>query len=534
MSGKLDVGGCKYVKLKDAFAKGKPITSRFVYEIRLKKGKWKRCCRWTPRGFQEIPGVHFNPDLTFATNPPLCSIRYLVATAAKTGRRVYHIDFKRAFSTSPLKKETTPCAKIYVLLPKGYQHIDDDGDECCIEMSNSMYGLKQSNRDWMDRVVASSKELQFEESTKYPSLFIGKGFTIVVWIDDFFVLPPIDLNQEQELKAVTKLANDFQRSIGTDVDVLGLLTHALGIDFEWGTNADGTTWVTLGQERYIDQLLHRYEYQDLSERRLYLPNDFDLHKALDTPLLSGVAKRNFQSMTGSLLYAYRSTRPDIAVPLWLCTKFGHAPTEGMLKAMTSLFRYVKFSKSYKICYGRVNHSLFPELAERYKYDVNVPVGIADANHSTSHKYTTKVNPRSVNFALVFYNGAAVEWKLSQMTRIALSSTEAELSASNLGARLLEFARHLFTFIGNPMDVPYPLLSDSKGALANIKHPIADGKLIHVEPAEYFARECQKNGRIISSHVPRAYMIADIGTHLVSSPKFLLEATCFIMNMEYRI
>ena len=63
--GLADVGD--WVRIVDVRKHGhKPISSRFVYQIKTRLGGvLEAFCRWTPRGFEEIPDVHFNPDDIF-------------------------------------------------------------------------------------------------------------------------------------------------------------------------------------------------------------------------------------------------------------------------------------------------------------------------------------------------------------------------------------------------------------------------------------------------------------------------------------
>ena len=120
------------------------ISSRFVFQIKFKKERgWYAFCRWTPRGFEQVPDKHFDPDEIFAGTPQLSTLRFILTKALLTGRKTFHFDFKRAFSNTPLERT------IYVKMPKGYKHFDADGDECCIALSKSSEGLKQSGANWL-------------------------------------------------------------------------------------------------------------------------------------------------------------------------------------------------------------------------------------------------------------------------------------------------------------------------------------------------------------------------------------------------
>ena len=66
------------------------ITSRFVFQIKFKESRgWYAFCRWTPRGFQQQAGVHYDPDEIFAGTPQLSTLRFLLAKALFTKRPTY-------------------------------------------------------------------------------------------------------------------------------------------------------------------------------------------------------------------------------------------------------------------------------------------------------------------------------------------------------------------------------------------------------------------------------------------------------------
>ena len=156
----------RFVKLKDM--KMRPITSRFVFTLKMKQGTWNRGCRWTPHGCAEIPHVHYDPDEIFASSPQLYTIRYLCAIAVSSGRKVWHMDVKRAFSTTPFKDGKV----VNVKLPKGYEVFDEDGDECGVEFFNSVYGLKESNSDWEHRLRAVMEKLGYKNSVQAVTVYV--------------------------------------------------------------------------------------------------------------------------------------------------------------------------------------------------------------------------------------------------------------------------------------------------------------------------------------------------------------------------
>ena len=98
--------------------------------------------RLVAKGFTQRPGVDF--DEIYAPVVRYDSLRLLLALATKNGWIPTQIDIKAAFLYGKLKEE------IYMELPPGYgnQKGNQKGDEVCLKLRKSIYGLKQSPREW--------------------------------------------------------------------------------------------------------------------------------------------------------------------------------------------------------------------------------------------------------------------------------------------------------------------------------------------------------------------------------------------------
>jgi hypothetical protein len=144
----------------------RPISSRFVYQIKRRIGNTLEAfCRWTPRGFEEQPGVHYDPDNIFAATPQTGVIRFIFNRALSRGDDTFHIDFKRAFSHSPIDK------RVHVRMPKGYEVRDEDGYELVLCLDKSSEGLKQSAAMWSQHLSKHLRAAGFEQCEKEPCLW---------------------------------------------------------------------------------------------------------------------------------------------------------------------------------------------------------------------------------------------------------------------------------------------------------------------------------------------------------------------------
>ena len=55
---------------------------------------------------------------------------------------VHQLDVKSAYLNAPIDTE------IFINEPKGYEKVSDDGEMLVCKLNKSLYGLKQSGRNW--------------------------------------------------------------------------------------------------------------------------------------------------------------------------------------------------------------------------------------------------------------------------------------------------------------------------------------------------------------------------------------------------
>ena len=483
------------------------LTSRFVYQIKRRGlDNYEPYCRWTPRGFQEREGIDY--DETFANIPSLASLRMLLIKILLKKNQSFHLDFKGAFSNTPLDRE------ILVSTPKGYKRYDGEGNELILSLKKSVYGLKQSGHDWEKMLEKFLLEYGFTHSLTEPMLFTkklpdGSDMDILIWVDDVFG----SCNSEAE---ITTFVEDLNLKFGVECNNLGPISLALGMDVCIEENS-----ITISQESAIDKLLKDSDMEDCQCRDLPLPPSFKLDTALDSELLDDVEKQRYQSIIGSLLWINRGTRPDISFAVWLLTRNMHNPTKELLTSALYLVRFLKRTKKAKLNYTNRQGISGLDLSE-YSYDSRSPFGFADANWES---------PRSVSSNIVMCCNAAIIWAVRKQTNVALSTVQAELTALSDEACEMLYCQKVFKDLNMDFKEPSTVYCDSKGAIENAKHPVRKNRLKHVDTKCFFIRECVDNQKLIVTKIGTHDNIADIGTKLLGKLKYFLFAT-FIMNYKF--
>ena len=508
-----------FKKLKNLSPDAKPISSRFVFQVKMQHEhqKWFGFVRWTPRGFQQEPDSpsghldgHYDPDNVFAGTPSLVLLRFLMAKKCLYRWKTFHLDFKRAFSSTKLERT------IDVLMPKGYVLLDEDGDELYLELTHSCEGLKQSGANWLDKITKFLLDYGFEQSVTEPKLFTkdlpnNGRCEFMLYIDDILGIS----NSSSFVKQFYADLNAFSRCKDQ-----GEIVSTLGIEIE-----HTPTSVSLSQEIQIEKLLYRHDMTDCNGRDVPIPSSFKLAEAMDDEILNSYEKQIFQSLVGSFLYIARNTRPDIGHSTWLLACAMSKPTKPCLKAAFHLLRYLKQTKHVKLSYKFTSSSeLVHELLDN-GVDVNfrVPTGFSDANWAA---------PRSVSFTLVMWMNAALLWRVQKQASPALSNVESELSALSEQAREMEYVKKIFADISINIEKPLPIHCDNRGAIENAKHPILKDNLKHVAIREFYVRDSINRGTVAVHKIRGTMNPADVGTKLL--PQSLFRKYCdYLLNVSGR-
>ena len=185
--------------------------------------------------------------------------------------------------------------------PQGFREGNDE--KAVWKLKKSIYGLKQSGRNWNLMLHEYLVEKGFIQSAVDPCLYTRKtGETTVmmlVWVDDILIA---GTNEEciDEVKCELKLKfkmSDF-----------GKLSYFLGIQFKFEGNS-----VKMTQSLYLQKILERFGMQDCKPRKT--PCDPNLHFSESDDTIVDVTL--YRELIGSLIYAMTCTRPDIC---WIVSK----------------------------------------------------------------------------------------------------------------------------------------------------------------------------------------------------------------------
>ena len=453
----------------------KPITSRLVFKRKYgPEGEVTRHkTRLVARGFQQEEGVDY--DETFAAVVKPASYRILFALAAICGWLIHQGDVKTAFLNSGLPKPIYMKAPKGMELPLGW----------CFLVLRAIYGLKQSPRAWYQKFKQEMEAWGWRISAYDPCVFIqdDSGLILQLHVDDMITFGS---NLQAILDFKKRLTSTF---LTTDE---GECSWYLGMHVEQKPGE-----VTLHQRQYVDQILAKYGFDDITPVRT--PQDSKLAKQADYAADSRF-RLEYQSKVGSLNFAANQTRPDISFSTGYVARYASNPNQSHMDAVNRIFAYLNSDRSKGISYSG-------------KHGFNLQ-GFVDSDFAgceDSRKSTT-----GWVFTLA---GGPISWSSQRQKTVATSTLDAEYIASAEAAKEAVWIRGFI----NDLRIPgiyvksVPLSIDSNSALKLTRNPEFHAKSKHIDVKHHFIREKVEDGVINTQRVDTRDNLADMFTKALARP-----------------
>eukprot|EP00873_Tetraselmis_striata_P001952 jgi/Tetstr1/422216/TSEL_013068.t1 len=176
--------------------------------------------RLVVQGCRQRHGIDYAE--TFAPTVKFTTIRVLFAIAVQYGWNIHQVDVDTAFLYAPVEEE------IYMRPPPGYEQYDARGRPMVLRLLKSLYGLKQSPRNWHNTLHKFLVCYGFQQLKSDPGAYVywqgGQLICIlVVYVDDMIFA----------FKDAVWAA-DFKTALGARFDIkdLGVCAWALGMAVE--------------------------------------------------------------------------------------------------------------------------------------------------------------------------------------------------------------------------------------------------------------------------------------------------------------
>ncbi len=465
------------------------VGCRWVFKVKTNAdGSVERYkARLVAQGFRQKEGVDYQE--VFAPTIGHESIRCILSLAASFDMEIHHMDIKTAFLHGELEET------VYMKQPPGFARAGLQDYVC--RLKRSIYGLKQSPRQWNRVIDGYLKEHGFRPSICEPCVYIRHrtGSTlpeiVTLSVDDLLLIG----ESPGLISGMKKMLSDR-----FEVTDLGDLSYFLGIKV---SRDRSSRLITLSQPKYINNVLERFNMADCHPSpslpavpKSYLPQGRDIPVTPEAQdLLSQIP---YREAVGCLMYLMVTTRPDIAYAVQAVSQHTSTPRLVHWEAVKRILRYLK---------GTVDAGL--TLGGK-----GVPILKAYADADWANDPSDRKSISGYSFTL---GEGAFVWKSLKQQLTASSSTEAECISLWTATKHVDHILCLLEELGCPQQGPVEIFQDNKSTIAVCE--MARPKSKHIDVKHCVVREKVTTGSIKLTFTKSCDMTADVLTKGLPCPLF---------------
>ena len=385
--------------------------------------------RYVAKGYSQIPGVDYHE--TFAPTARMSSIRVLVQHAVQNNMQVHQMDVKSAYLNAPIDCD------IYVEQPKGYEKFGKKGEKLVCKLNKSLYGLKQSGRNWNETLHDYLARDGFSQSLADPCVYFkfidgnrNKCIIMIIWVDDLI----ISASNSTLLQSVKDgLCKQFK------MKDLGVLHWFLGTEFKCSDDV-----IEMSQSRYIEKVLTKFNMTDCKPKTTPSVLEYDKLVGIESPELED--SNLYRQIVESLIYIMTGTRPDLCHIVTKLSQRMSKPTVAALNAAKHVLRYIKGTSQLSLKFRRTENPL--EL-----------IGYSDSDWGGNVSDRKSIS--GYGFLLSEY-GPLISWKSKKQQTVPLSMCKAEYIALAEAVQESKFLKQLCSDLG--------ILQASSSTMINAGNP----------------------------------------------------------------
>ncbi|GJY95772.1 retrotransposon protein, putative, ty1-copia subclass [Tanacetum coccineum] len=264
--------------------------------------------------------------------------RILIAIAAYYDYEIWQMDVKTAFLDRHLSEE------VYMEQLKGFVNPKYPNRVC--KLKHSIYGLKQASRQWNKQFDDEIKKFSFTQNCDEPCVYLkasGSNVTfLILYVDDILIMR----NNIPMLQDVNSyLGRCFARKdLGEAAYILRIKIYR---DRSWRL-------IGLCQSAYIKKILKRFHMKNSKRGSILMQEKLRLSKSqgASTPAeLKRIQNVPYDSAMGSIMYAVRCTRPNVAFAQNITSRFQQNPGDLHWTTVKNILKYLRNTKDMFLVYG---------------------------------------------------------------------------------------------------------------------------------------------------------------------------------------
>jgi len=377
-----------------------------VWALRIKRfpdGSVKKLkARLCARGYEQVHGQDYFE--TFAPVVQWLTVRLILVVTIILGLENKQIDYTAAFVQAPIDTD------VYMEIPQLFAIKGK-----VWKLRKSIYGLKQSPRNYFLHMKSKLEELGFKQSDSDPCLFISATVICLIYVDDALLVYK-DHNAADDL-TTRMLQKGMLFNVESDVaGYLGVLIDR---------KQDGS--IIMRQEGLTKRIVEALFLDDKSITPVSTPATAFL--PIDAEGEPALGLYNYASVVGMLNYLQGHSRIDIGFAVSQVARFVHSPKRSHELALERIGRYLK---------GTLDKGLvlrpFQFEAEKDNLHVDIFVDAAFASGWGTELGTNPDSVKSRTGYVIEVMGCSVIWCSKLQTSIATSTMESEYTALSMALR----------------------------------------------------------------------------------------------------
>lgn len=457
----------------------KAINCKWVFTV--KRGESGNIIQYRARlvakGCSQTKGLDFNE--TYSPVSRLTTLRILLSVANEKQYYIHQMDFKSAFLNGTLNET------IYMKQPPGYEI----GEKVC-KLNKTIYGLKQSSREWYKSLSNLLLQEHFEISEADKCVFVKlcpKGtMYVIVYVDDLLLIADDEHEMGRLKESLSKVFS---------MKDLGEVRHFLGLQIERNIQ---TGVMKLSQTHFIERLLAKFKMTECK------PKSVPVEQNLKLKLCESVKPDNkpYRELVGCLMYLAMTTRADICYAVSFFSRFQSNPSDECWTHLKQILRYLKKTKDLKLVF-KSNRD--PVL-----------VTFCDSD------WASDINSRkSITGFLIKIFGNSVIWGSRKQNCVALSTCEAEYIALSTAISETLWVQKLLNSIGfNKNDFsPSKIFEDNQSVIFIAGENKSDGRLKHIDVRLSFVQDIIQKKIVELIYIESRNQEADLFTKGLSNVQF---------------
>nr|GEX07381.1 hypothetical protein [Tanacetum cinerariifolium] len=292
--------------------------------------------RLVAKGFTQTYGVNY--EETFSLVAYIRAIRILIAIAVYYEYKIWQMDVKIAFLNGHLSEE------VYIMQPEGFVNPKYPNHVC--KLKRSICGLKQASRQWNKRFDYEIKKFSLAQNRDEPCVYLKASGSYVA----ILILYIYDISlMGNNIPMLQDVKSYLERSFV--IKDLGGATYILGIKIYRDRSKQ---LIGLCQSAYIEKILKRCYMKNSKPRTIPMQEKLKLSKSqgASTPAeKQRMQNVPYASTIGSIMYAVRCTRPNVAFAHNITSRFQQNPGEEHWNAFKNIIKYLCNTKDMFLVYG---------------------------------------------------------------------------------------------------------------------------------------------------------------------------------------